>query len=817
VLLFLVLLTWLLLRGLDTKSPGYLIALQAFDDFALAEASLHRDVLQARAGLLHNYDPLSRSLEQMERAAAALQFHAEAEGIDPAPAGRLAALVTRQAELTEQFKSDNAILQNSLAYAALLSTSPAFGAKAVELAPYIGTLAAAILQLTRDTSPESIRALERQIGEFAEHVPAADGDREAAQAFLTHARLLHDLLPAADERLRALLAVPSRQPLEETRVLFAEHQSGIEATARRFRWFLYAASLLLLVMLARLGMNLRARAHALRRRAAFERAIAETSTRLISFPPSEIERRLEHVLGGLAKATGMERGYVVLNTVPMKVHAWCADGATYPLGWPEQAAAVSAMLRKPGHDIIALSDVATLPAGECRDALTAAGVGAWGCMPLIRAGKEIGILGFDAFRSIPKRDQVYPISVMRLVADAVAGAIERESLARDRARLTARLERARRMQTIGSLTSGIAHNFNNIIGAILGYAEMAEPRLAAGSKPAQHLREIRQAAERGRDLIEHILTFGRRSDAPVQRVQLHSLLGEAASLLTASLPKRTELIVHEVPPDLAIAGEPVQLQQIILNLCTNAAQAMEGSGAVHIAAEQKDLAIPLRLSHGELAPGQYVSLAVSDTGRGFDEAVARRLFEPFFTTRLMGTGLGLATVREIVHGHNGAMNVASEPGRGSRFEAWLPLAPAENMPVPQPAVPAGNGQTIMIVESKRDRLLREEEMIAALGYEPVGFERPGDAIAACRASPSRFDVFVISHGLGMHDGLDLARALHKIAPARPLLLAVASSIEIAVDRLADAGISEILQRPLVSGELAGALRRCLRPPTALQT
>jgi DNA-binding response OmpR family regulator len=107
-------------------------------------------------------------------------------------------------------------------------------------------------------------------------------------------------------------------------------------------------------------------------------------------------------------------------------------------------------------------------------------------------------------------------------------------------------------------------------------------------------------------------------------------------------------------------------------------------------------------------------------------------------------------------------------------------------------------------------------MIAALGYEPVGFERPGDAIAACCAAPGRFDIIIISHGLGIHDGLDLARALHEIVPARPLLLAAASSIEIDVNILADAGISEILQRPLISAELAGALQRHLRPPTALQ-
>src|SRR5262249_58367520 len=130
----------------------------------------------------------------------------------------------------------------------------------------------------------------------------------------------------------------------------------------------------------------------------------------------------------------------------------------------------------------------------------------------------------------------------------------------------------------------------------------------------------------------------------------------------------------DVRADVAVSGEPAQLQQVILNLCANAAQAMEGSGCIRVTAEQEDVAAFRPLSHGALAPGRYVALAVTDDGRGFAEGVARRLFEPFFTTRRAGTGLGLATVGEIVRDHNGAMNVQSKPGHGSRFEAWLPAA-----------------------------------------------------------------------------------------------------------------------------------------------
>jgi signal transduction histidine kinase len=816
VLLLLALLTWLLLRGIDTNAPAYAVTLRAFDDFALAEASLHRDILQARAGLLRDYDPLVKAVEAMEEAVTRLRFHAQTEGLDVGPADRLAATVSQQEELTERFKSGNALLQNSLSYVGLLSTSPGFVAQDAQLAPATGALAAALLNLRRDTSPDALKALQERIDRFAAQAPTVGPDAEAARAVLAHSRLLQELLPAIDETLRALVAAPSRQPLEEIRALFSDHRSVVETTAQRFRLLLYLVSLLLLITLVHLGLRLRARALALRRRAAFEHVIAENSTRLINCPPAETDVRLKQVLSELSQAIGVERAYVVLDENPIRVHAWSAHGKAYPPGWPNQALTLSARLTKAGPDIITVPDAAALPPGAVKDMLAAAGVRGWACVPLIRPGRVRGIMGLDTCR--PARDRVFPLPVLSLAGDVVASALEREFLERDRARLTTRLERARRMQMIGSLASGIAHNFNNIISAILGYSEMVEPQLTRGTKPAQHIDEIRRAAERGRDLIDNILTFGRQRDARVEPVQVSTLYEEVASLLRASLPSGIELIIDDVPVDVAVAGEPAQLQQVILNLCANAAQAIQGSGWVRVTAEQQDVAAFLPMSHGELAPGRYVCLAVIDSGHGFDESVARRLFEPFFTTRSAGTGLGLATVHEIVRDHDGAMNVQSKPDHGSRFEAWLPAVTADSTAVVGPAVlPLGRGETVLVVESERERLLYNEEMLAALGYEPVGFERPADAIAACRSAPDRFDIILVSHEAQTQGGLDLAHALHEIAPRQSVLLATASTIDVSVDALAEAGISELLHRPLVSTELAAALARCLRSFGTLQT
>jgi len=815
VSLLLALLTWLLLRGIDTNAPAYALVLRAFDNYSLAEASLHRDVLQARTGLLRDYDSFSATARAMEDAVIRLRSYARAEGLDLRPVDRLAASVVEQEELMERFKTGNALLQNSLSYVGLLSTGAAFHVQDPQLASATSALAAAVLYLARDRSSESLKELRERISQFAEQAPPVGPDAEVARAMLAHTRLLYDQLPAVDETLKAFIAMPSEQPLEETRAVFAHHRSLVEAGEQRYRLLLYLVSLLLVIMLVYLGLRLRARAIALRRRAAFEHVIAENSTRLINCPPAETEARLQEVLGGLSQTIGADRAYVVLDEKPIRIYTWSRGGKAFPPGWPNQALALSEQLGVAGPDNVTIPDAIALPPGPVKDALIAAGVRAWACVPLVRPGRVRSIMGFDRFR--PIRNKIQPIPIVRLAGDAVANAIEREFLERERAKLTMRLERARRMQMVGSLASGIAHNFNNIIGAILGYSEMIEPQLARGTKPAQHIDEIRRAAERGRDLVDNILTFGRRTDARVRIVQVRTLLQEAAALLSASLPPGVELVIEDVSNDVVVSGEPAQLQQVILNLCTNAAQAMEGNGHIRVAARLEEVTDFRQISDGQLSPARYVCIAVTDDGRGFDERVAQRLFEPFFTTRLAGTGLGLATVREIVRDHDGAISSQSKPGQGSRFEVWLPATAGDGTATAEPALfSLGRGETVLLVESEREHLLPDEEKLAALGYEPVGFERASDALAAWRSEPDRFDIVLVSYGSHVQNGLDLARAFHELAPLKPVLLAAASSIEVNVNALAEAGISEVLRWPLTSDELAAALARCRLAPGLLR-
>jgi DAHL domain len=376
----LALLTWLLLRGLSTGAAEYSTTLRTFDDFALAEASLHRDVLLARAGLLQDYDPVNAAMAQIDSAVARLRSEALKEGLGAVPLDRLAAATRLEDELTERFKTDNALLRNSLSYVGLLSTNPDFVERNPLLAKPIGALAAAILQLTLDSSAQSQQAVQDRLAELAEQTPVEGPDEASAQAFIAHARLLENLVPRVDDTLKALFAVPTGPPLEETRTLFSDRHMAAEASAQRFRLLLYATSLLLVVALIDLGRRLRARAVALRKRAAFEHLIAEGSTRLINCPPGETESRLTQALGELGKAMGVDRVYVALAETPVRVYAWSLDGAPFPSGWAEAALTLPEQLEEVGLGVVAARNVALLPPGAAKTTLMRFGVQGWACV-----------------------------------------------------------------------------------------------------------------------------------------------------------------------------------------------------------------------------------------------------------------------------------------------------------------------------------------------------------------------------------------------------------------------------------------------------
>jgi signal transduction histidine kinase len=815
--LLLLLLTWLALRSTSSTAHNVQLTLNVLDQVAAAESALHRDLLGVRTGLLNNYDPIVAETKIIRDALPRLRANAPADPQVAKQIEHFQQIVELQEQETERFKSRNALLRNSLTYFQLFSARLSATTTDPVLVARVGGLTAAMLHLTQDSAPAVIQDVDAAmkgvpVGRFP------DADTDTADALVAHARLLRNLLPATDQGLKTLFALPSHDQQERIRGLVIARGVVCERKAARYRYALYAVSLVLAGALILLGLRLERRARHMRRRADIEHVIAGISTRFINarseFVPIHIERALEE----LSHCLGADRAYFIAGGDAPRSYLWRQPGVHFPTDWPlgtlGAASAVrdrpSGMIRVRRSDMSKANEIARI-------------AGTSDCFCVSATGDEAGegLLGFESLEgelNLTEDDS----GLWRMAFDSIAHAIEREMLEEERRTLEAKLQQARRMETIGTLASGIAHNFNNIVGAILGYAEMAQAHVRTGSRPAENLTEIRRAGERARDLIDQILSFGRRSEAGRQRFRLDALIAEAKSLLVATLPSTVKL---EIPRDagetIVLSGIPGQLQQVIVNICNNAIQAVDGEGVIEVATRLVTCGAPLALAHSRLSPGRYVVISICDNGRGMDQFTQEQIFEPFFTTREEGNGLGLATALEIVSGHGGDITVDSAIGEGTRFDIWLPCDARQGVgaaPAPE-TLTRGSGETVMICDSDRDQLMKQEDIVAALGYEPAGFAQVSDLVEAYKATPWCFDLALVSpcpHADAAH-GLEAVASLRRSAPSLPIIFAVTSSAGLAAPMLAAAGVTEIIGLPLVSSELADALARCSRraiPPAS---
>jgi signal transduction histidine kinase/CheY-like chemotaxis protein len=804
VLVLITLLTWLSMQSFNTDAERFDRALAELDRFSTAVAMLNSNVLSARSGLLRNYDPLVADTDALDASLGHLQQIMAGNTAAESAIHSLVISADRQEVLIEQFKSENALLQNSLAYFALSSSILSSREHDAPLASAISALAISMLRLDFDTNMASAHAVQDRLDELARQIPYLV-DAAPAATLLAHGRLLHELLPATDGILRALGSVPLKRDQEVVRALLLQQQYASREAARQFRFLLYMTSLLLVGLLAYVGLQLRSRVRAIRRRTAFERVLAGISLRFINTRETDLNSIVAQALAEMARCVGADRAYVLTMGSSEQSYTWCRQGVLFPPGWPER---VPLLLRYrfPSFDgVVHVPRTARLPPGEARDAIAAVGVDGWACVTGRGPNGAGVLLGFDAVTHASRIMPAGELGLLRTALDTIVNVIGRRSLEQERTRIEARLEQTRRLETVGTLASGIAHNFNNIVGAILGYVELADEQ--EGPSPIH--REIRRAGERARELVDQILNFARRRDVRRDPMDVRRLIAEAASLLRAALPAEVELAILETEELILVSGVQAQLQQVILNLCNNAAQAMDHMGSVELEVAPVELSTQRSLSHGVLAAGRYVRIAVSDSGRGIDPATQARLFEPFFTTRLNGNGLGLTTTRDIVREHGGAMHVQSVAGVGSRFEVWLPRVDAEPL-LPDGAPRFGNGETVMVMEVDPQRLLRDEEVLAALGYEPVGFNSGADARAACEAASERFDLILLGHLFPATAMLELATVLHDLAPAVPILLATSSADEFRANELVRAGVSDIVPWPITAGDIAVSLGDCLR-------
>ena len=381
--------------------------------------------------------------------------------------------------------------------------------------------------------------------------------------------------------------------------------------------------------------------------------------------------------------------------------------------------------------------------------------------------------------------------------------------------LETQLRESQKMQAVGTMAGGIAHDFNNILSAILGNVELAKEDTQQGSAAQTSLSEIEKAGRRARDLVRQILTFS-RNESPLRiPMQLSEVVHETVRLVKVTLPPGVDLKVQEASDCSAVLADATQVEQALLNLCTNAILAVgTDKGWVRIEVGNTRLDFP-QCSRIGLAPGRYVDLSVKDSGSGMTPATLQRIFEPFFTTRQVGqgTGLGLSVVHGIMQTHQGGIDVNSSPGLGSTFHLYFPVCELEipAPPLPAAAAPAvhGQGRHVMYVDDDQALVFLVERVLRRKGFTVTSFTDPFEAQAALTERPQDFDLLVTDYNMPGFSGVDLLRAAKTIRPDLPVALAsgyVTPEIEKAAF---EAGASAMVYKPNDVNELCETVQRLI--------
>ncbi|MGE3925928.1 MAG: two-component system VirA-like sensor kinase [Lautropia sp.] len=815
----LVVLTYFLMQGTSINAPHHERS-DVLQAVILYHAALQRDVLRGRAGLLPNYDTLVESTDSLRAAVADLPTADEvatgaAERDIERKTAEIDKAVVEQEALVESFKSENALLQNSLSYFNHLGqrlTSGRNGGPAWA-ADEIGAVAAAMLRFINAPRQElehevanTIDALERSTAP----VSAVDDVR----SLVSHARVIARTLPAVDDLVARIQSAPLGDLARELQGAYLALHARESRRANVFMSLLYGVAIALMGYIAYLFARLRANRDQLEERLELERLVAGISTRFINLPCSGVVLATHEVLGQLASHLRVSGAELALEG---------PDGVSSPRpdsgGGTDRPPAdrLAELIRRSGMEgnevqgCLHVPDVARLPDGEEKAALTQDGIRSLLAIPMDMAGECLGAVILTDTR--PRRWRSDDIALLRTVVDVFANTIIRCRSESEREDLQLRLNRSQRLEAIGTLAGGIAHEFNNILGAIRGYGEMTLSMLLADSRARRHVTQILKAGERAQEIVEQVLAFGRRRKREQGPIDVRTVIAEAIEFVRASLPRTLSLHAELTESGAVVLGDPTELQQVVVNLATNAGQAMNQTGALRIDLDTVSVGHALGLSHGALQAGRHVRLRVTDSGPGIEPAVMERIFEPFFTTKPagQGTGLGLSTVYGIVTAHRGAIDVASKPGEGATFSVYLPQIDAEVGPETGDGgpIPQGHGQTILIVEDDESLLLLGEEMLAALGYEPVGFDHGQAALAAFCARPERFDLALIDEVMPEASGTELAGAVHNTRPDIPIVLMTEHGGTLGPEGLPSAGIREILKKPLVSMDLGACLARQL--------
>ena len=376
--------------------------------------------------------------------------------------------------------------------------------------------------------------------------------------------------------------------------------------------------------------------------------------------------------------------------------------------------------------------------------------------------------------------------------------------------LEAQLRRAQRLESLGTMAGGIAHDFNNILGIIMGYGEMALHGAKSDARQQRDLKAILSAGERGRALVDRILVFSRSGIGERIPVNVESVVREALHQLAAKLPENVTIKRRLRAGRAAMLGDSTQVHQVIMNLAWNAVQAMPQGGTLRIDLWTEHFNSERPGMVGSIVPGDYIRLAVSDTGTGIAPDVLERMFDPFFTTKEIGigSGLGLSLIHGIVTNAGGAIEVTTESAKGSTFTISLPQRGEAGMnpSVDDQPLPRGDGQRVLVVDDEESLVRIAAETLEGLGYAVATFTSSASALRAFDARPEDFDAILTDERMPGMNGSALIRDVRRIDPSIPIVLM--SGFVGALDAH-DLGADDVLRKPLLARDLATSLARVL--------
>ncbi len=385
-------------------------------------------------------------------------------------------------------------------------------------------------------------------------------------------------------------------------------------------------------------------------------------------------------------------------------------------------------------------------------------------------------------------------------------------------RLQQHLRQMQKIEAMGTLAGGIAHDLNNLLNPIFINTELVLLDAPLEDRMRQYLQMVLQAAERGRNLVKQIITFSRKKEQERKPLKAEPLIKEALKFLRSSLPSTIEIRENIPRENGFILADPTQIHQVVMNLCSNAAYAMrEQGGVLEVNLAEVEVDEDMALRYPDFKPGPYLRLTVTDTGTGMTREVMERAFDPFFTTKKPGegSGMGLSVVHGIIRGHGGAITVYSEEGKGSTFNIFFPRLEAEETPLDVSRAPVASGtERILLVDDEGAQVESVQNMLERLGYKVVAKTDSAEALALFRRNPQLFDLVITDQTMPQMTGVKLAEEVLRVRPDVPIILCTGFSETVDANGAQASGICQFLMKPFAVREMAETIRRALEKKRA---